>query len=421
MATTKKTTIAKNQQDVDELSAKDRLWDSLDYTYGQKREQSDKAYDEAIAASDRQLMSRGMQRSSYGAQTLANMQQKKIEAGNDIESQKIADYENRLAQVEQQDLENERWEKQFAAERDDSMWNRAFQQNQADRSQANWQAEFGANRSDAAFNQGMQTQQFNANREDTAWNQAFQQKQFAANQEQNAWQRGMTERQYADSRSDTAWSQNMQQQQFAAQQEQNAWQRGMTERQYADSRSDTAWQQAFQREQYDASRADTAWQQAFNERQWQAQQDQWREQFDYNKMSAEQQLNYNWVTYALQNGKDVSDDMLAKAGLSRADFTAMKQQVSGGGGPGKKKDPWEQLGITEEEYNRLYGNPGSNTGGMTFEEFMNLFNQNGSQGQPGNTTQSSNLPPVGQNNKLQINGTTKYVTVTQPKKKEEDR
>lgn len=381
MATTKKTTTAKNKQEVEELSAKDRLWDSLDYSYGQKKEQSNKAYDEAIAASDRQLMSRGMQRSSYGAQTLANMQQKKIEAGNDIESQKIADYENRLDQIEQQELENDRWERQFEAGREDAAWNKEFQQ-----------------------------KQYDASRADTAWSQQFQQKQFDANQDQNAWQRGMTERQYADSRSDTAWNQNMQQQQFAAQQEQNAWQRGMTEKQYADSRSDTAWQQAFQREQYEANRGDTAWQQAFQERQWQAQQDQWREQFDYSKMSAEQQLNYNWVTYALQNGKDVSDEMLAKAGLSREDFNAMKQQVSSGGRPGKEKTPWEKLGITEEEYNRLYGNNGD-TGGMTFEEFMNLLNGGDSQGQTENTTQRPTPPSTGTVKQIKVNGVTKYVTL----------
>lgn len=324
----------KTKQDVEQQSAKDRLWDSLDYSYGKKQEQSDKSYDSAISKQDNAMMKRGMQRSSYGAQTRANMLNQKAEARNDIESEKIANYQSGLTSLEQQEKEDERWERQFAAGREDAQWNKEFQQ-----------------------------KQYDASRSDTAWNQAFQQKQFDANQEQNAWQRGMTEKQYADSRADTAWNQAFQQKQYDASRADTAWQqnfqtqqykdsradadwqKNFQTQQYQDSRADTAWQQAFQTQQYQDSRADTAWQQNFSEKQWQAQQDQWREQFDYSKMSAEQQLNYNFVTYALQNGKDVSDDMLQKAGLSRADFNAMKAQVSGGGGGSGKTPEWKALGF----------------------------------------------------------------------------
>ena len=50
------TTVARNQTDVNNMSARDRLWDSLNYSYGQKREESDKAYDRAISQQDRQLL-----------------------------------------------------------------------------------------------------------------------------------------------------------------------------------------------------------------------------------------------------------------------------------------------------------------------------------------------------------------------------
>ena len=92
---------AKTKKDVEQQSAKDRLWDSLDYSYGKQREQSDEAYDKAIAQTDRQALSRGMQRSSYNNATLANLQNQKVKAQNDITSSQIADYQNRLTALEQ--------------------------------------------------------------------------------------------------------------------------------------------------------------------------------------------------------------------------------------------------------------------------------------------------------------------------------
>lgn len=99
---------AKTREDVEAQSTKDRLWESLDYSYGQQRQASDKSYDQAYSQADRQLLSRGMQRSSYGAQTLANINQQKIDTQNNIWKAQIADYQNRLT-----DLENQEWEKDF--------------------------------------------------------------------------------------------------------------------------------------------------------------------------------------------------------------------------------------------------------------------------------------------------------------------
>ena len=206
------TTTARNQQDVDNMSKKDRLWDSLNYSYGLKREDSDKAYDKAYSQADRQALGRGMQRSSYNAQNLANINQQKIDAQNRIWDTQIADYENRLGDIEQQELENERWERQYADSRADTAWNQAFQEKQ-----------YQAGRDDAAWNKEFQTRQYNDTRADAERNWNFTQQQYADSRADTAWQQGMTEKQYADSRADTAWNQAFQTQQFELQKEQ--WQK----------------------------------------------------------------------------------------------------------------------------------------------------------------------------------------------------
>jgi len=75
-------------------------------------------------------------------------------------------------------------------------------------------------------------------------------------------------------------------------------------------------------------------QQAFSEKQWEAQQAQWREEFDYNKMTDAQKIAYNYIVAAAEQGGDVSDELLARAGISREDYNAMKKQASSGGGGG---------------------------------------------------------------------------------------
>lgn len=209
------TTTAKTRDDVDSMSKRDRLWDSLNYSYGKKAERSDEQYRQAYSQADRQMLSRGMQRSSYGAQTLANLDQKRVEARNDIDSELIADYENRLQAVEE-----------------------------AEQAQQNWQKQ---------FDEGV--------------------------------------RQY-----DT----NM----------------------------------AYQRER--AAATDNQWNMSFN---YQKERDaitdsQWQKSFDQGNMTADRQLAYNYVTAILGQGGDPSDDLLARAGLSRADANALKAQIAEAGGGG---------------------------------------------------------------------------------------
>lgn len=238
------TTAAKNKKEVDEMTPNDALWDSLNYSYGTKREESDQSFDKAISQTDRAALGRGMQRSSYLGSVLANLRQQKIKAADDIWNTQIADYETRKTALDQQALENERWERQFAATEEQNAWSRAFQEQQA----------------------------------------------------------------------------------------------------------------------------------------------------ELNAKNTEQQIAMGYVQTALANGKIPSDDLLARAGLTREDAELMKKQTYSGGGTTTKK-PWEQLGMTEAQYNALLAaggasNPGT-TGGLTLADYLAaLSNANKPQAEepkPGNS------------------------------------
>ena len=413
-------TVARTKQDVDNMTKQERLWDSLNHAYGQQREASDRSFDKAYSQADRQALSRGMQRSSYNAQNLAGINNQKIRAQNDIWNNQIADYENRLGTLEQQEAEAERWERQFNASREDAQWNRDFQQKQFDagRDDVAWNRAFQQKQADTA-NQQWQLN-FDASRADTAWNQGMQERQFAANQDQNAWQRGMTEKQYADNRADTAWNQGMQERQFAANQDQNAWQRGMTEKQYADSRADTAWQQGMTEKQYADNRADTAWNQEFQQRQFDANQaqnewqrgmteqqyadsradtawnqafqqnqadlaaQQWERQFAQGNSDADRQLAASYVAAIVAQGGTPSDELLARAGLSRADAEAMRKGVTGGGsggsgggggngGDGNNPPPGNPNGLFSDM--PTLGDLAGNNGGIDGNAVLNWINK----------------------------------------------
>ena len=272
-------TTARTKEDVNNMSKADRIWDSLNYSYGKKRESSDREYDKAISQADRQALTRGMQRSSYNNQVLGNLGNQKVQAQNDIWDAQIADYEARLGEAEQQDLENERWERQFAAEREDAQWNKDYQQQQADRSQANWQM------------------QFDADRGDTAWNQAFQQAQ-----------------------------------------------------------------------------ADTS-------------KDQWERQFGYGQQSDAQQIAMQYAMSILQNGNMPSDDLLARAGLSRPDAEALMAKAKGGSGRGSGNGSGNGNG---EDSN---GANGTTTTGNPDQDFLNLLG-----GSDANILYSMNVPAINKGN-----------------------
>ena len=90
-------------EDVNNQDARTRLWQSLDYTYGLQRDKSNEQYDQAYSQQGREALKRGLGRSSYLNQTQANLLDKKAKAYNEIYGAQIADYQNRLTDIENQE------------------------------------------------------------------------------------------------------------------------------------------------------------------------------------------------------------------------------------------------------------------------------------------------------------------------------
>ena len=136
-------------EDVNNQDARTRTWQSLDYMYGKQRKDSREQFAKAQSQSWQQALARGMQRSSYATAVAANLAKQGIDAENDIYAAQIADYQNRIGQIEQQELENDWREREFAANRDDAMWNRNYQTSQFEYQKARdvvgdqqWQKQF---------------------------------------------------------------------------------------------------------------------------------------------------------------------------------------------------------------------------------------------------------------------------------------
>lgn len=126
---------AMSQEDVNNQDTRTRLWQSLDQSYGQQREQIDKSYAQAISQTDRAMQNRGMQRSSYAMQTLANLGQEQAKANADSMASQIADYQNRLNTLEQQEqqfnyqkerdqIADQQWQQQFDTQKE--QWKQQF-------------------------------------------------------------------------------------------------------------------------------------------------------------------------------------------------------------------------------------------------------------------------------------------------------
>lgn len=135
----------KAEREAKKKQTRDDLWESLEYTYGKKREKSDREYDQLASRTDRQMLSRGMQRSSYGAQTLANVGRQKIEAQGDIYDAQIADYHDRVTQLERDEQQQENWEAQFDETRRQYDTNLAYQRERAAVQDTQWQKSFEEN------------------------------------------------------------------------------------------------------------------------------------------------------------------------------------------------------------------------------------------------------------------------------------
>ena len=88
---------AKQQQAQSDLALQQQAA-GLQATYDKQREASRKNYAQMYSQADRQMLSRGMQRSSYAAQTLANISEQGVEAQQTIADQQAAAEGNIAAQ-----------------------------------------------------------------------------------------------------------------------------------------------------------------------------------------------------------------------------------------------------------------------------------------------------------------------------------
>lgn len=138
------------KEELDAMTPQQRAWAALDYTYGRQVDKSNEDFAKAYSQAANAQISRGMQRSSYGAQTLANLQKQGVEAANDIRSQQSAAYANQLYQIERDEKADDQWQKQFDEgvrqfnegqnlTRSENALNRAFQTSERE-AQQNWQS-----------------------------------------------------------------------------------------------------------------------------------------------------------------------------------------------------------------------------------------------------------------------------------------
>ncbi|MBP5727725.1 MAG: hypothetical protein J6Y48_11695 [Clostridia bacterium] len=337
---------AKTVEDVNNQDARTRLWQSLNTTYSNQMDESDKAYDKSISQQNNAMLARGMGRSSYASQIAANMYTEKNNARNRLGEALIADYQNRISDIENQEKEDERWERQFAETQKQNEWQRQYQEGEAARQQSNWEKEYAANRSDTAWSQGFQQSQLDYQKSQDALAQQNWETQFAYQQQRDAAADQQWQKQYDEQL--RQFNENMAYQRERANVSDAQWQK-----QYDESLREFNAQMAQQEAQFkanydfqvsEANRQQSNWeiQQAFNEQQWQAQQEQWKQEFEYNKMSDSQKIAYNYIVAAASNGGDVSDALLKQAGISRTDYNAMKAKATGGN-PNPKPDPKDEV------------------------------------------------------------------------------
>lgn len=326
-------------------------------TYDRQREASAKEYQQRISQADRHMLSRGMQRSSYGAQIRANIGQQGAEAqqrlwdaqgtaeGN-IDAQRAQLAQQLGAQLRQYDasraadvlkrtreLDDQEYERQQAdqARRDQTGMQLASILRQAERDKI----------SDAQFEKqfGLSKQQAEAQLANMQWQQQYQEGRARASDEQWAKQYGLNERQLEaqlanqqwqqqrqterDRVADTQWQQNydMSREKLAADLAAQQWQQARQEAR--DKVSDEQFERQFglTKAQFDAQMANQAWQQQRTESQDRLAAEQWAKQFGL----SEQQLAAQLANQQWQRDYQAARDKVADAQWQKNyDMTAQK-------------------------------------------------------------------------------------------------
>ena len=330
-------TTARTRTDVDNMSVRDRVWDTLTHSYGEKKKDSNQAFDKAYSQASRELMNRGMSRSSFGLQTLANVNKQRADAIAKIDDDLIAEYENRLGQIEQQEADNAFREKQFAESvrqfnagqeltRTENALNRAFQTSERLGQQV-FQA--GESALERAFRTGEREAQQKYNTSEREAQQKFATGEREAQQAYNTAER-LAQQIYQANQDALA-------RQFQA--EQNALNRDQAAEQFAAEMAykvdrgvaqDAQWLQAFNYQAGRDERSDYQW-----DEQTRIQQEQFAAQQDFERQQQTRQLALSYAQALLSAGMEVPNSLLQQAGLDiRNGQVVLAENVGSGGGGG---------------------------------------------------------------------------------------
>lgn len=258
----------------------------LQDTYDQQREASARDYRQRYSQADRQMLSRGMQRSSYGAQVLANINQQGAEAQQrlwDAQGAAEGNIDAQRAQLAQQlgdqllqydasraadvlkrtrELDDQEYERQQAQQqRNDQLGLQlASILRQAERDKI----------SDEQFERqfGLSKQQAEAQIANIQWQQQYQTDRARAADEQAARQYALSERELEAQLANQQWQRQYQEGRAKASDEQWAKQFGLSQQQLEAQLANQQWQREYQQARDAVS--DAQWQQNydFNAQKW---------------------------------------------------------------------------------------------------------------------------------------------------------
>lgn len=306
----------------------------LQDTYDQQREASARDYRQRYSQADRQMLSRGMQRSSYGAQVLANINQQGAEAQQrlwDAQGAAEGNIDAQRAQLAQQlgdqllqydasraadvlkrtrELDDQEYERQQAQQqRNDQLGLQlASILRQAERDKI----------SDEQFERqfGLSKQQAEAQIANMQWQQQYQTDRARAADEQAARQYALSEKELEAQLANQQWQRQYQEGRAKASDEQWAKQFGLSQQQLEAQLANQQWQREYQQARDAVSDA------------------QWQQNYDFNAKKWADTLAEQLYQRQYQEGRDaVKDSQWAKEyGLKAASSTGAGAAAGTGGG-----------------------------------------------------------------------------------------
>ena len=356
--------VTKNPQattegDVNGQDTATRLWQSLKNTYGNQMEESDKAYDKAISQQNNAMLARGMQRSSYGASISAGLLNQKNQARNRLGESLIASYQDRLSQLEEAEaarkFQADEAEKGRVWQSGENALSRAFTTSEREATQKYNTAEREAtqlyNTSEREAQQKYNTAEREAqqlyNTSEREAQQSWQSSENAlnrSNQERlqqlsQEWQSGENAKNRAFTTSEREATQKYNTSEREAQQQYNTAER---EAQQAYNSKESALSREWQTAENAANRAEQARQYdtslAYQKERDAVGDTQWDKQFGFNEKTTDQQIAMQYALDILGKGQMPTDDLLARAGLSKEDAQAMMAKTYTGGSNPPKDD-----------------------------------------------------------------------------------